>query len=263
METSEEMADQVRSQRRLIGAIFFIIGSLFSIGFNSLAVFGDLNAASFWGDTYNALAYDRSRPTRANLFRFSCPVLLSPNEEGTIRAIFRNPHQEAVEILVIGIVSEYDFRSYRELSDTLLIEPRGRQDFRWNISQADRVEANFILNRVFLMNQDKPVPYPARTTACGVIVVDTLGLKVSTIVAFLTATSLVGLLLGSVFLYSYRKPGDHDSNQLVFGLSLFAVISVVCLVANLLGWWVMGGLILLFDILLGGTIFSNILFGNA
>ena len=263
METREEMDKPVRSQRRLIGTVFFIIGSLFSIGLNGLSVFGDVNAAGFWGDTYTALAYDRSQPTRANLFRLSCPVLLSPDEEGTIRAIFYNPHQQAAEILVAGIVSENDFRSYRERIDTLLIEPRGSQDFRWNISQADMVAGNFILNRVFLMNQDKPVPYPARTTACGVIVMDTLGLKGSTIVAFLTVASLVGLLLGNVFLYSYRKPGDRYSNQIVFGLSLFAVISVVCLVHNLLGWWVMGGLMLLFDVLLGGTIFSNVLFGNA
>jgi len=263
MDTSGDMNDQIRSQRWFIGVIFFVVGSLFSIGFNSLAVIGDLNAAGFWGDTDNALSFDRNQPTLANLGRLRCPIVLSPNEEGTIRAAFRNPHQEEVAILVIGIVSEKDFRSYREVSDTLIIEPRGRHDFRWNISQADSVEGNLILSRVFLMNQEKSTPYPARTAACGVIVLDFFGLKGSTIVIFLTAISLVSLLFGGILLYSYRKPRDYSSPQLFFSLFLFATTCIICLVANLLGWWILAGLILLFDVLLASIIISNLLFGNA
>lgn len=256
------MNDQTRFQRQFAGAVLFIIGALFCFGLNTLAMIGDVYSGSFWGETYNALALDRTQPTLANLVRLRCPIVLSPDEESTIQAYFRNPHQEQVEILVLGFVSQYDFRGYREVSDTLFIKPRGRQDFRWNISDEDRVERNFILSRVFLMNQDKSIPYPARTASCGVLVLDVFGLKGSTIVVFLTVISLAGLLPGSIFLYSYRKPNDSSSSQRFSSLYIFATTCVICLVANYLGWWVFAGLILLFDFLLGSIIISNLLFRN-
>ena len=196
-----------KNQRQIIGGIIFIIGSLFGFGFNGLAVIADLNGASFWGDSRDGVNFDRQQPTQVDLVRMHCPILLAPGEEATITATFRNPNPEKADILVKAVVSERDFRNYRVLTGSLPIESRNEQDFRWQITQQDIVERNFILTRVFLFYEDTP----ARTESCGIFVLGLFGLKGASIVVLTFVTSLVFLFVGSVLLYranpgpSYQK----------------------------------------------------------
>ena len=62
-----------RNQRQIIGGVIFIIGLLFGFGFNSLAVITDLNGASFWGDSQDAVAFDHNKPTQAEMIKIRCP----------------------------------------------------------------------------------------------------------------------------------------------------------------------------------------------
>ncbi len=235
-----------KNQRQIIGGVIFIIGSLFGFGFNSLAVIADLNGASFWGDFRDAMNFDRDQPAQADLVKIHCPILLAPGEEGTITATFRNPNQKKADILVKVVVSERDFKNYRIVTSSLPIESVDEQDFRWQITQQDIIERNFILTRVFLMYYDTP----ARTDSCGIFVLSLFGLKGASMVVLMLVTSLSCLVVGSVLLYHDDPPIQNSSPRIDYGLYLLAAILLIGMIANLLGWWIFAGLVLVLAVLL-------------
>lgn len=239
-----------KNQRQIIGVVFFTIGTLFGFGFNSLAVIADLNGAGFWGDFRDAVAFDHDQPTQANLVKIRCPILLAPGEEGTITAAFQNPNQKKADILVKAVVSERDFQNYRVLTRSLPIEPGSAQDFRWQITRQDIIEGNFILTRIFLMNQDQLIPYPARTDSCGIFVLSLFGLNGIGMVVLILAISLISLVVGSVLLYLSDSSIKKTFPRIDYGLYGLAGILLIGMLANLLGWWIFAGLVLLLAVLL-------------
>jgi hypothetical protein len=249
----------IKHQRQILGGVIFIIGLSLAFIFNSLAVIADLNGAGFWGDSQDAAAFDREKPTQAELVKIRCPILLAPGEEGNITATFQNPNQEKAEILVKAVVSEGDYVNYRVVTSSLPIESGEEQDFRWQISEQDIIARNFILTRVFLMNQEQVIPYPARTDSCGIFIVNIFGLKGVWIVALMFAVSLISLVAGSILLYRRDSALQKSSPRLDFGLYGLAGIVLTGMTANLLGWWILAGLLLLLAILLTSILFFNLL----
>jgi hypothetical protein len=248
-----------KNQRQIIGGVIFILGLMLGFGFNSLAVIADLNGAGFWGDSQDAAAFDYEQPTQAELVNIRCPILLAPGEEGNITATFRNPHQEKADILVKAVISEGDFLNYRVVTGNLPIASGDEQDFRWQISGQDIIQRNFILSRVFLMNQERYTPYPARTYSCGIFVLSIFGLKGASLVALVFVTSLISLVAGSVLLYRRGSPIQKSSPRIDYGLFGLAGILVIGMVANLLGLWIFAGLVLLLAVLLTSILFFNLL----
>jgi hypothetical protein len=248
-----------KNQRQIIGGVIFIIGLIIGFGFNSLAVIADLNGTGFWGDSQDAAAYDHEQPTQAELVKIRCPILLAPGEQGNITATFRNPHQKKADILVKAVISEGVFLKYRVVTDNLPIESGDEQDFRWQITGQDIIQRNFILTRVFLMNQERSTPYPARTYSCGIFVLSIFGLKGASLVALVFVTSLLSLVAGSVLLYRRGSPIQKSSPRIDHGLYGLTGIIVIGLIANLLGLWIFAGLVLLLAVLLTCILFFNLL----
>ncbi len=248
-----------KDQRQITGAVIFLIGLTLVLGFNSLAVIADLNGVGFWGDPQDAAALDREQPTQADLVRMRCPILMAPEEEGNLTATFRNPHPEKAELLVKAVVSEGDFLDYRVVTGNLTIESGDEQEFRWQISEQDIVQGKFILSRVFLMNEERYTPYPARTYSCGIFILSIFGLKGTTLVALMVLTSLLSLAAGSVLLYRRGSALQRSSPRIDHGLYGLAGILLTGMIANLLGWWIPAGLLLLLAVLLSSILLFNLL----
>jgi len=248
-----------KSQKQIIGAVIFIIGLLFGFGFNSLAVLANLNAANFWGDFQDAIEFNHDQPTQAELIKIRCPILLAPTEEGTITATFQNSNQVKANILVKAVVSERDFGHYQAVTDSLSIESGDEQDFHWQVAPPNIIENNFILTRVFLMNKYNTL-YPARTDSCGAFVLNLFGLNGTWMVVLILITSIICLVGGSVLLYLSDSPIQQSSPRIDYGLYGLAGILLIGMIANLLGWWIFAGVVLLLAVLLTSILISNLLF---
>ena len=238
----------------------FLVGSLLSVAFSGVAVLADLDAASFWGDAVDALDFKHDRPTQAELVKIRCPILLAPGEAATITATFQNPHQSGANILIKAVVSEGNADNYRVVTSSLPIAPGGQRDFSWQISGQDVIERNFVLTRVFLMNPEPDkTPYPARTDSCGIFVGGFFGLKGAWIVALILAASIASLATGSILLYLSDSPIKRSSPRIDHGLYVLAGILVIDIIANLLGWWVFAGLLLLLVLILASALIADML----
>jgi hypothetical protein len=249
----------LNNQRQIIGGVIFIIGLMLGFAFNSLAVIADLNGVGFWGDSKDAADLDREKPTQAELVKINCPILMAPGEEGNITATFRNTQQEKTDILVKAVVSEGDFFNFRVVTGNLPLEPGDEQEFRWKITGQDIIQRNFILSRVFLMNQDRYTPYPARTYSCGVFILSIFGLKGASLGALMVMTSLLSLVAGSVLLYRKGSLIQRSSPRIDYGLYGLAGIILTGMIVNLLGLWIFAGLLLLLAVLLTCILLINLI----
>ncbi len=244
-------------RRQKLGGLIFFLGALIGFGFNGLAVTADLNGASFWGDFQDGANFDRQLPIQADLVKIQCPILLAPGEEGTITATLRNPDQITAEIPVKVVVSKDDFQNYRGLTDRLPVAPLEKQDFRWQITEQDIIERNFILTRIFLMYDDTP----ARTESCGIFVMHLFGLKGAALVVLTVVTSLSFLSVGSVLLYRANPSPSYGvtSPPIEVGLVGLAAILGIGMIANLLGWWIFAGIVLVLAVLLSLALIPSML----
>jgi hypothetical protein len=248
------------NQRQIIGAVIFFIGLILSFGFNSLSAIADLNGTGFWGNSRDAVTYDYKQSTQAELVNLHCPIFLAPEEGGIISATFQNSHQEKANILVKAVISQGDFINYRVVTGNLPIGPGDEQDFRWQITPYDIVGKDFILSRVFLMNQINSASYPARTNSCGIFILNILGLKGTTLVTLIFVISSLCLIAGSVLLYYSDLPIKRFSPRMDYGLYGLAGILLIGMIANLLDWWIFAGLVLLLAVLLTSVLISAVLF---
>ncbi len=238
----------------------FFLGALLGFGFNGLAIFADLNGASFWGDIQDAVKFNHNKPTQAELVKIRCPILLAPGEEGLVTAAFQNPNQKRTDISVKVVVSKHDFDEYRVVTSNLPLEPGDEQEFRWQVTGQDIIERNFILTRVFLINQEGSEIYPARTDACGIFVWSLFGLRGGAVVVLTFIASLISLLVGSVLLYISDSAIQNSSPRLDYGLYGIAGILLLGMIANLLAWWNLALIFLVVAVILTVVILSHMLF---
>ena len=102
-------------------------------------------------------------------------------------------------------------------------------------------------------------PFPARTASCGIFVLNLFGLRGNMLVVLMLVASLIGLLAGGFLLDLGNSPLQHSSPRVDAGLYGLAGILVIGMIANLLGWWIFAGLLLLLAVLLAIILMLNML----
>ena len=98
------------------------------------------------------------------MIKLSCPILLAPGENANIATTFKNVQAQNASILVKAVVGENNLESYRVIETTLTLSPGSNMEFSWQVDQKDIIYGNYILARVFLLNQDSynTLPCPHR-----------------------------------------------------------------------------------------------------
>ena len=72
-------------------------------------------------------------------------------------------------------------------------------------------------------------------------------------------TSLISLVAGSVLLYRGNPPIQNSSPRIDYGLYGLAAIILIGMMANLFGWWIFAGLVLVLAVLLTIVLIPSLL----
>ena len=83
-------------------------------------------------------------------------------------------------------------------------------------------------------------------------------MKGTTVVFLLFVTTLISLVAGSVLLYRRGTSIQKSSPRIDYGLYGLAGIILIGMIANLLGWWIFAGLVLLLAVLLTNILIFNL-----
>jgi hypothetical protein len=205
----------------------FAVGVLFSLVLTAAAVWGDLEASLF----------DSSIREETSLRPYSCPVLLTTAETGTIRFSLSNPTDRPIERYIQTNISEGYITYMRRIQMQLPIAPGETEEVEYTVSPEDAAFGRFILARTRVLRN---APLPSASSACGIMVLDLPFLRGNQIETFLLVVGLFGMGGGwGLWLYANR-PLKRKSIHITYSMLLLMVIQILGLFFSLSSMWIMG-----------------------
>lgn len=212
-----------------LGALLFIAGVLLGLALSGAFAWGESEAriySSFNGD---------------NDLGIQCPLILSPAEEGVVKAEIVNLTGEEIKPIVTVEISHGQVP--REIQQTFQLGSLKSENVEWTVDASD-----VIFNRVILVNaqQSRYSNNPSRSGSCGILVLSLFGLTGIQSFGLTLGVSLILMVAGGALWLQARRPLDKFSES-VFQINLVLfVITILALLSTLLRWW---GMALFFDAL--------------
>ena len=213
-----------------LGALLFLTGVL--VGFA-------LSGAVAWSESearvYSSFNGDAS-------LRLTCPLMLSQEESGVVRAEVINLINEDIKPVVHAEISHG--KVPRDDRQTLLLSSRETETVEWTVDSTDVTFERLILVNVL---QARYGNNPSRSGSCGILVFSLFSLSGMQTFALGFAISLVLMISGGLLWLYARQPLDKLAGNIVQINAILFSITILALLSTLARWW---GLALFFDALI-------------
>jgi hypothetical protein len=226
---------------RTLGVFVFSVGALLGI-----ALFG----AIVWAD-FEASMFDVGMRGTAPLKTLTCPVMMTATEAGTVRATFTNPFERPVEFTIRAHISDGYVTLMREINSKLSLAPGETKSLEWPVTSDDAAYGRLVLVRVRLAAK---YPLPSRHGSCGILVVDLPYFTGNLVFALALAASLLSMAAGAGLWGVANRPLRGLGLDVIRAMGALAGCVVTGTVVGLLGWWMVGVIILVITVLLTGAI---------
>lgn len=249
--------DKKRKGIRLVGAAIFGIGYLIGLLFIAFVVWADLEGMSFWG-LVEAATYDSTQDIQGRLDSLSCPMMITSQETGVVSVKVVNPSNEPVKLTLQADISDPNVEDSRIRSDVQKIELGADEarEYSWTITPADRKYDMLSFVRVYLYPE--PAYGPARTTHCGVLVIDLAGVSSAQVITWVIVISLALVLLGFVLWVGDALFAWDWESKLLKTLVWLTAALVIGIAAGMLGSYILAGGMLLLILISLISLFENL-----
>lgn len=220
----------------LLGGVSYWIGAAAGLFLIFVAV---------WADMESSL-YGFPRLATTGLGGLHCPILLTPEEGGTISLDVINPTDGRISPSIKVMISTPILA--QESLETLQLAPGESQRLQWSVGPQNIDLGLFIFAKVL---QYSAYPLPSRETTCGIFVIDLPG-RGTLVTGVLVALSLLGMGWG---LYRIQKNGAAQSASSPwrgkqFGAMVFlALMTTLGLVICFAGSWLVALVVLVLAVL--------------
>lgn len=154
-----------------------------------------------WADMESSL-YGFPRLANTGLGGLHCPILLTPEEAGTISLNVSNPTEGRISPAIKILISTPILP--QESLESLQLAPGESKRLQWSVGPENVDLRRFIFAKVLLYSA---YPLPSRETSCGIFILDLPG-RGPLITSLLVALSLLGMGWG---LYAIQKNGAEKS----------------------------------------------------
>lgn len=248
---------RLKNSLRVAGAAIYGIGYLIGILFIAFVVWADLEGMSFWG-TVEAATYDSSQDMAGRLEGLSCPLMITAQETGAATARVRNPTNEPIRLTVQADISDPSVADTRIRQDSQKVELAAGEtrEFSWTITPADRKYDMLSFVRVYLYPD--PAYGPARTSHCGILVLDVNNVSSTRVITLIVTVSLALVLLGFMLWAGAVLFAWDWTSKLLKTLVWLTGVLVVGILAGLLGSFILAGSMLLLILISLISLFENL-----
>lgn len=231
-----------------LGTTLFVVGFLIGVIFISLGLWSDLEGGAFWG-TKEAAAFDSSIPMDARLESLNCPVMITAQETATITTQVENRLDRPVEVIIQSDLSNPDpfIEAIRD-TQTIQLNPQEQRQFSWKASIENLKFNRLILARTYLINEQLRIP--ARTSHCGILVVNHTWLTSQQIMLISISASLIGMILGMFLWQTGKHPLKDRTRRSAYTMLALVILTLAGILATLAGSWFMVIVFLLLILLL-------------
>lgn len=234
---------------RFLGTILFSIGTLLSLFLLVITVWGDLEA-TFFASTLEA---------EKSLHSLRCPILISSNEVGQIKATLKNPLEKDWERYVRVNISDKYITLRREIKGNVQIPAGGGETVTWEIYPENAVYNRFIFVNIYV---NAKYPYPSLGGSCGVFLLDLWNLTGNQSLILIIISSLLTLTIGVILWKMSTKPREGRIWYTYRSMIGLAVIVYIGLVIGYFGAWIFALLFLVIALLLSGIIIGRKISSN-
>ncbi len=215
---------------------------LFALGiFLGFLLAGGLTWAQIEANFYGFPHYS-DRP----LSGFSCPRLMTRQEQAELRLKIRNPGQVSLRQMIrIEISAPGPLISKQEV---ISLAPGEEKELTWTISAEQNLDlGHFIFARAY---RYPTYLGPMAQATCGIWVLNLPGSGKILLPLWI-------LLVGISLLPRLRRMEDLHTSQAVLMFRSLALVTAVALLAGLAGWWPLGLLFLTVQIVLSVVILAR------
>ena len=195
-----------------------------------------------WADM-EASAYDFPRLANAGLGGLRCPVLMTPDETGTIALDVSNPTEGQISPSRKTLISTRIFPE--EFLDGIQLTPGESKRLEWTVDAENIDLGSFIFAKVLLYSA---YPLPTREATCGIFIIDLPGTG-RVIVPVLMALSLISMGWGLYRIYGLRTSNERLRKHMG-SMTFLAILIGLGLVLSFLGGWISSLLVLVVSLLL-------------
>jgi hypothetical protein len=225
-----------------------------AIYFTGLILAAAFAAGAAWAD-FEASLFDVNSMSLAqqNIGSFSCPVAITRNEIGKVRASVSNPTDSARNFTVRAHVSEGFVLWMAEDEQVVPLEPGHTKTLEWSVSPEQAAWERLILVRVYVPRNRQ---IPPQTASCGILLLDTVALSGSTIVGGMLGASLLGIVGGIGLWAAASRPLTEQRRQRLYGLLAVGGMILAAVIGGLLGVYVLVGAALGLTVLVGISVMS-------
>lgn len=214
---------------RRVGLVLFVIGALIGLAIGVSSFMADMEAVYY--------GFDELSQGRFSTLR--CPTLLTFNETGNLQATVSNPLDRPIEPVVRADISS---PTLPESTRTQIrLQPGQSQSLNWTVDRTNVDLRNFIFAKVYIY----PVyPLALREATCGILVLNLPYLSSSQWLILGIIASIVGLVAGLVLWIRGNQPLSGRTQERSYAMITLAILIGVAMLCGLMGWWLLGWIVL-------------------
>ena len=233
-----------QNKLRLLSLIIFTLGILIGMAIAGGIVWGDLEASLF----------DSSINANSSLRSLKCPIAITTDEVGLIRATLKNPTDREKSYYVRAHISEGYVSLKREINQQIPVAPGEKGKVSWEIYPEDAAYNRVVLFRVYV---NASYPVPSQGNFCGVLVLDIPWFTGNQFFLLLLVLSLAGIISGR---WLWQKANPHktqDSSSMGNAMNALIVIVYGAILSGYIGLWILGILLFAVSVLMIGVILGR------
>ena len=220
-----------------ISVLTYSIGAILGMAVFAAIVFGDFEAARF------DAAFRLDEP----LNTVRCPVVMTAEDTVAITASIKNTRNRETEFRIRTRISQGSATLMREENTTLSLEPGETQKAEWTVTPEDAAYSRLILAKVRLFGK---YPLPSREGSCGILFLDLKGFSGKLIFSFSVGLALLSMGVGMGLWFWINQPLKDLGMAVMRSMGGLAGCIIVGAIIGFLGYWMMGGIILVIGFLL-------------
>lgn len=231
------MKKETSRVRRAVALTLYLLGLLLMLAVAGITIPPAMEVAFF----------DRPLVTEASLGTLRCPPAVTPHEEGVFTATFTNDQDRDVAFRAQARISYHSAVVFEEVDRWVELAPGEMEVVRWPLEPESAAYGRMILASVHVSRRGST---PPQQQGCGVMV---LNLPLFTGTQYVLGMVIGGFLAlaasGFVWLDG-RRPVQGWRERDIRRLALLAAAVAGAMFAGLFNLWAVGGLLLLFSVLL-------------
>jgi hypothetical protein len=221
---------------RSVGVLLFVTGVALGLVLSTMAVWGEVEAMMF----------DLSRDADAGLGSLRCPLIVTTKDTAMATASVKNPTDKKMTRSLKVHISHGHVTLMREINEKLPLEPGEKVQLEWALYPDDAAFGRFILVGAYMPSY---YPYPSRRGTCASLVLDTPYLTGGQLAALAIAGSGLGMVSGLGLWVAADRPSNEKRRKATGAMATLAGTIAAGIVVNLLGWWLLGGILLVITVI--------------